>query len=114
MSSNDDFCRCGQRRMLNPSRGDDVDVEWDCGSYRIGFDTLRSPACAEFYADKLEQQVAALTEQVERARNALVKIIDMNRMHANDQYGDADKAESWACVVVARAALEPSPSQEGA
>jgi hypothetical protein len=33
----------------------------------------------------------------------------MNRQHAHDQYGDANKAESWACILVAREALaEPS------
>jgi hypothetical protein len=36
---------------------------------------------------------------------ALRKIIEMNRQHAEDQYGDANKAESWACIVVARKAL---------
>lgn len=36
---------------------------------------------------------------------ALKKIIEMNRQHAQDEFGDAEKAEDWACVVVARAAL---------
>ena len=39
-------------------------------------------------------------------RDALVQIIEMNRQHAEDQYGDADKAESWSCVVVARQGLK--------
>lgn len=36
---------------------------------------------------------------------ALEKIIEMNRQHAKDQYGDANKAETWSCIVVAREAL---------
>lgn len=36
---------------------------------------------------------------------ALEKIIEMNRQTAKEQYGDAEKAESWACVRIARAAL---------
>jgi hypothetical protein len=36
---------------------------------------------------------------------ALKKIIRMNRMHAQDQYGDSEIAEGWACVAVAREAL---------
>lgn len=38
--------------------------------------------------------------------DALIKIIEMNRQHAKDQFGDADKAESWACVSIARQALK--------
>lgn len=36
---------------------------------------------------------------------ALEKIVAMNRQHALDQYGNADKAETWACVTTARAAI---------
>lgn len=39
--------------------------------------------------------------------DALEKIIEMNRQHAEDQYGNPDKAESWGCVKVARNALNP-------
>lgn len=38
-------------------------------------------------------------------RGALHKIIEMNRQQAIDQYGNADIAEQWGCVVVARRAL---------
>ena len=38
-------------------------------------------------------------------RNAAVKVIEMNRQHAEDQYGDSDKAESWSCVTVLRDAM---------
>jgi hypothetical protein len=37
--------------------------------------------------------------------DALRLIIQWNRDHATDQYGDPNKAESWACVRTARAAL---------
>ncbi|CAN7301926.1 hypothetical protein LJR296_001399 [Cupriavidus necator] len=36
---------------------------------------------------------------------ALEKIIEMNRDTARDQHGNADKAESWSCVRVAREAI---------
>ncbi len=39
-------------------------------------------------------------------RDALVQIIEMNRQHAEDQYGDANKAEAWGCVSVARRGLK--------
>ena len=38
-------------------------------------------------------------------REAFDTIIQYNRNHARDQYGDAEKAERWACVVKARQAL---------
>lgn len=47
------------------------------------------------------------------AEEAFQKIIDMNRQQALDQYGNAEKAEQWACVVVARegiAMLAQSPA----
>lgn len=53
--------------------------------------------------------VLALIANHEALRDALVKIIEMNRQHAEDQYGDPDKAESWSCVTVAREAM----SREG-
>ncbi|WP_040263715.1 hypothetical protein [Pseudomonas massiliensis] len=46
-----------------------------------------------------------LKAENEALRNGLVKIIEMNRQHAEDQYGDANKAESWSCVTVAREAM---------
>lgn len=45
--------------------------------------------------------------EIERLRAAAREVIEFNRQHANDQYGDADKAESWACVRTLRAALLP-------
>ena len=55
--------------------------------------------------------LAAIKQRAELERKnaeleaALQKVIDMNRQHAFDQYGDADKAESWACVRVVREAI---------
>jgi len=40
---------------------------------------------------------------------ALLKIIEMNRQTALDQYGDAEKAEYWSCIMVARKALNNEP-----
>ena len=41
---------------------------------------------------------------------ALEKIVEMNRQHAEDEYGDAEKAESWSCVQVAREAINKALS----
>jgi hypothetical protein len=52
-----------------------------------------------------EQVNAELKAENEALRNGMIQIIEMNRMHAECQYGDPEKAESWSCVTVARAAL---------
>lgn len=41
---------------------------------------------------------------------ALQKIVEMNRQHANDEYGDPEKAESWSCVQIAREAINKALS----
>lgn len=46
-----------------------------------------------------------MNEALNKVKQALDKIIEMNRQNAADQYGDANKAESWACVRVAREAI---------
>lgn len=46
-----------------------------------------------------------LKERCEKMEAALIKIIEMNRQHAADQYGDANKAETWGCIRVSREAL---------
>lgn len=51
-------------------------------------------------------------EQIARLKGALESIIKWNRDHARDQYGDAEKAESWACIKEARAALAGTPSTD--
>lgn len=54
---------------------------------------------------ELQQRLAAAEQRNETLSNALTKIIEMNRQQAKDQYGDAEKAESWSCITVAREAL---------
>lgn len=60
-----------------------------------------------FSGTKTALQIAAALEALPKLVSALEKIIEMNRQQAHDQYRDADKAESWSCVVVAREVLEP-------
>jgi hypothetical protein len=43
--------------------------------------------------------------RLDAARAGLLKIIEMNRFTAEHKYGNAEKAESWSCVTVARDAL---------
>lgn len=45
--------------------------------------------------------IAAAPDLLEAAE----KVIEMNRQHAEDQYGNPEKAEGWACVVILRAAI---------
>jgi hypothetical protein len=56
------------------------------------------------------------TEQsaFDQMRGALETIIQYNRDHARDQYGDAEKAERWACVVKAREAINAADSVSAA
>lgn len=53
----------------------------------------------------LTLRLAAAEQRNVTLGDALIKIIEMNRQQAKDQYGDAEKAESWSCITVARAAL---------
>lgn len=53
----------------------------------------------------LRRKLSEQGELVGRLVEAMGKIIEMNRQHAKDEYGDADRAESWACVKVAREAM---------
>jgi hypothetical protein len=48
---------------------------------------------------------AALIAAAPELLEALQLIVTWNRDHARDQYGDPEKAESWACVRAARAAI---------
>ena len=49
-------------------------------------------------------------EYISILETACRKVIKMNRQHAKDQFGDANIAESWSCVVVLRKALaKPAP-----
>ena len=47
----------------------------------------------------------AATKQIEQLRAAALRVIEFNRQQAEDQYGDREKAEAWACVKVLREAL---------
>lgn len=59
----------------------------------------------------VQDRIDRLEAENEEMRDALVKIIEMNRQHAEDQYGDPEKAESWSCVTVAREALNKEKAQ---
>lgn len=53
----------------------------------------------------MTEQITVPKQTWDAMRGALETIIQYNRDHALDQYGDAEKAERWACVVKAREAL---------
>lgn len=55
------------------------------------------------YDAKKNAALAMLADQL--AANA-EKVIEMNLQHAQDQYGDRNKAENWACVVTLREGLK--------
>lgn len=44
-------------------------------------------------------------------RAAALEVIEFQRQEALDRYGDAEKAESWACIRVLRAALAAQAGQ---
>lgn len=58
----------------------------------------------------LQQRLTAAEQRNATMSGALLKIIEMNRQYAEDRYGDANKAESWPCIVVARAVLKLTKS----
>lgn len=72
----------------------------DCRPYGGATEKERLAFLAGF--DAAQDEMTAL-------RKAAQDVIDLNRTHARDQYGDADKAESWSCVRVLREALKPQP-----
>lgn len=55
---------------------------------------------------------ARFSELILRLTQALNRIIEWNRQTAQDKYGDPEKAESWACVVEARAALRKTHNND--
>lgn len=63
-------------------------------------------ANAEDKARKLESKNEKLVAKNKKMTSALTKIIEWNRQAAHDQYGDAEKAERYACVIEAREALK--------
>ncbi len=58
--------------------------------------------------DKLRGSFYGVVAIAKRHAAALEKIIAMNRQQGIDQFGDAEVAESWSCVRVARASLAGS------
>lgn len=64
-------------------------------------------------ATEIEQLKAQLSARQAapdgRLRTALERIIGWNRDHANELCGNPDRAEGWACVREARAALSAAP-----
>jgi hypothetical protein len=62
-----------------------------------------------FFTDDLKSLASAYEAAVkdrDRYKVAMEKVVEMNLQHAQDQYGDRAKAESWACVTVLREALK--------
>lgn len=57
--------------------------------------------------DDHKKALIASAEREGLLRTACEKVIEFNRQRAKDEYGDAEKAESWACVRTLRAALNP-------
>lgn len=60
--------------------------------------------------DEAYQKLAAAEARAEGLAAAAQEVIDMNRQRAYDQYGDSERAESWSCVTVLRAALDALPA----
>ena len=52
------------------------------------------------------QELADAQAEIARLRGALTTIIDLNVQYCEDRYGDKSKAESMACVRIAREALK--------
>jgi len=82
------FCGENQHDVALIIRGPDVNICDRCVDL-----------CVTILRDKAPEKYCA-------QRDALVHIIEMNRQHAEDQYGDANKAETWGCVTVARQGLK--------
>lgn len=80
------------------------EVREECRATVAAASTLATAENARLIQSWHEAQVRAL-------RQAAEKVIEMNRQHANDAYGDADKAENWACVVVLRKALNAAEAE---
>lgn len=59
------------------------------------------------FNDADKRLIAADPELLE----ALQKIVEMNTQYCHDKYGDSSKAESMACVRVARAAIAKALGQ---
>jgi hypothetical protein len=86
-------------------RADDHDRELSALREELANHISSKNAFAQNAIDLQKRAIAAEQRNVTLS-DALIKIIEMNRQHAKDQYGDPDKAESWACIRVSREALE--------
>lgn len=101
---------CFAEGPIGSKRSDDDEPRWEV---RPTEDAAQSELAAlreelaetDKENDHLLERASAAEQRNETLSNALIKIIEMNRQQAKDQYGDAGKAESWSCVTVAREAL---------
>lgn len=76
-----------------------VVTDWPKGSIR---EHARNHTIAQ---SVLRQDIALAIAALPHLIAALEQIIEMNRAHALHEFGSEEKAEGWACVRVARAAL---------
>ena len=65
-----------------------------------------------FVASLTPAKVLQLLDESARLRAAALEVIGFNRQEAQDRYGDANKAESWACIRTLRAALAPTDAAQ--
>lgn len=82
----------------------DIPDHWWAVGDGFAFD-ITSSEIVEYF-DETGNSYNELHESVNKMKLALEKIIEINRQQAFDQYGDAEKAETWSCVIVAREALK--------
>jgi hypothetical protein len=64
------------------------------------------------WCNKAAAELRRLHEVNTELLEALELIVTWNRDHARDQYGDPNKAESWACVRAARAAITKATGEQ--
>jgi hypothetical protein len=90
------------------------EITWDGSYLTIGVDHF-----AQWLEDTPYDHLTPIysapppAPEVAGLATAAKQVIEMNRQHAKDQYGDANKAESWSCVTVLRAALAAHEQQAG-
>lgn len=87
--------------------------------------TFQCSACGKEYksglhsaddcVNNLKIKLSRVEAQNRKLRDALENIIEMNLQLAKEKYGDATEGETWACVRVAKEALNVTePQAEGA
>ena len=83
----------------------DMGTEKDMAEVHVKeLESITTPPASE----SKNKKIIRLHNRIHKLTVGLEKIIEMNRREAKDRYGDEDKAESWACVKVARESL-PAP-----